>query len=362
MRLLLFNLATDAADPILGFTSRWIASLAARVESVDVITMRAGLVDLPGNVRVYSIGKERGYTRGRRAAMFYRHLTHILRQHRVDVAFSHMAPIFTVMAGPVLRPRGIPVVTWYAHRQLTATLRLAHHLSSRMVSINPASYPYRHDKLTCIGHGIDTTLFEPAEVAPAGPPLLLSVGRLSPIKDPLTLVRAVALLRERGHDVRCALVGDAPERDRAFARQLREDVRAMGLDGVVHFTGALPYEAVGHWYRRCFAHVNGSPADHALDKAGLEAMACAKPSLSSTLAFRETMGHRADHLIFRHGDPADLADKLMALLAFSPAELAGIGRELRARLVEMHDLEGVADKLLAVFAGAITPGRGGDGA
>jgi hypothetical protein len=24
----------------------------------------------------------------------------------------------------------------------------------------------------------------------------------------------------------------------------------------------------------------------------------------------------------------------------------------------MHDLEGVADKLLAVFAGAITPGRG----
>jgi glycosyltransferase involved in cell wall biosynthesis len=229
-----------------------------------------------------------------------------------------------------------------------------------MVSINAASYPYRHEKLTCVGHGIDTTLFEPAEVAPVGPPLLLSVGRLSPVKDPMTLVMAVAVLRERGHDVRCALVGEAPERDLAFATRLREQVRTMGLDGVVHFTGALRYEAVGHWYRRCFAHVNCAPTDNAVDKAALEAMACAKPSLSSALTFQETMGHLASRLIFRHGDATDLADRLAALLALPPGELAGIGRELRERVVRMHDLESVADKLLAVFAGVMAPDRRSD--
>jgi hypothetical protein len=36
MRLLLFNLATDADDPILGFTTRWICALAERVEFTHV--------------------------------------------------------------------------------------------------------------------------------------------------------------------------------------------------------------------------------------------------------------------------------------------------------------------------------------
>ena len=57
MRLLVFNLATDVDDPILGFTTHWIRALARRVEAVQVITMRAGRLDLPNNVRVDSVGK-----------------------------------------------------------------------------------------------------------------------------------------------------------------------------------------------------------------------------------------------------------------------------------------------------------------
>ena len=85
MHLLMFNLATDADDPILGFASGWIAALAKRVEVVHVITMRAGRVDVPGNVRVYSVGKEKGYSEPRRAAEFYRHLIRVLRRDHIDV-------------------------------------------------------------------------------------------------------------------------------------------------------------------------------------------------------------------------------------------------------------------------------------
>jgi hypothetical protein len=60
MRVLYFSLAVDADDPILGFTGRWIRELAGRVEFVHVITMSAGRVEVPGNVRIYSVGKERG--------------------------------------------------------------------------------------------------------------------------------------------------------------------------------------------------------------------------------------------------------------------------------------------------------------
>ena len=92
MRLLLFNLATDEADPVLGFGSVWISELARHCESIDVITMYRGAVDLPNTVRVFSAGREHGWSKARRLAQFYRHLTRLLSAHRYDVCFAHMMP------------------------------------------------------------------------------------------------------------------------------------------------------------------------------------------------------------------------------------------------------------------------------
>lgn len=350
MRILLFNLATDADDPLLGFTTRWIGALAERVEFIHVITMRVGRLDVPGNVQVYSVGKEKGYSEPRRVIEFYRFLFRILREDRIDACFSHMIPIFTVLAAPVLRPLSIPIVTWYAHRQVTPTLKLAHHFSDRVVSINRSSYPLLHDKFASLGHGIDTNLFSPATVAAGKPPLLLSVGRLSLIKGLMTLLEAVHLVRQRGYSVRCALVGDAPERDHPYTEALQQEVRALNLEDAVQFVGAVPNDRVAQWYHRSFAHVNCSPPDHSLDKAVLEAMACERPSLSSTLGFKETMGQWADRLLFRHADSEDLAKKIEWLLRLSDAERLAIAKDLRQSVMKRHDLEHLADKLIALLS------------
>jgi glycosyltransferase involved in cell wall biosynthesis len=352
LQVLLFNLATDLDDPILGFTTRWICALAERVEFIHVITMRMGRVNVPDNVRVYSVGKEKGYSEPRRAVQFYRHLLWILHEVPIDVCFSHMIPVFTVLAAPVLKARCIPIVTWYAHRQVTRVLKLAHLFSDRVVSIDESSYPYRHDKFVPLGHGIEINLFSPNDTPPASPPQLLFVGRFSPIKDPITLLEAVYLLRQRGHKADCILVGEAPVRDRAYATRVRQRVRELELDGIVQFAGAVTNDQAVHWYRRCFAHVNCSPADHSLDKTTLEAMACGRLSLSSTVGFRETMGPWADCLLFRHGDALDLAEKLSTLLALPPAEVMQIGLELRQRVLAMHTLERVADQLVGLFVEA----------
>ena len=137
MRLLWFNLATDVDDPVLGFTSRWIQAIATKVERIHVITMRAGRIELPENVRCDSVGKEAGYSRPRRIVEFYRILLEVLRNEPVDACFSHMFPLFTVLAAPLLRPKGVPIVTWYAHPSLTLQLRLAHRLSDQMVDLPP---------------------------------------------------------------------------------------------------------------------------------------------------------------------------------------------------------------------------------
>src|SRR5262245_53966635 len=109
--LLLFNLATDSQDPVLGFTTQWIRALATKVGFIDVVTMRSGHLDVPDNVRVYSVGKEKGYSEPRRAAEFYRILLALIRRREIDGCFSHMMPLFSAMAGPILRMRRIPLVT-----------------------------------------------------------------------------------------------------------------------------------------------------------------------------------------------------------------------------------------------------------
>lgn len=350
MRLLLFNLATDAGDPILGFTTDWVRALAARVERVAVITMRAGPADLPANVRVRSVGKEKGYSEPRRLVEFYRHLSAALSDDRVEVCFSHMIPIFTVLAAPVLRARRVPIVTWFAHPQLTWTLRAAHHLSDRMVASLPTAYPYRQDKLVVVGQGIDTNLFAPDGSAPDDPPLVLCAGRLSPPKDHPALLRAVALLRDSGHPpFRVVLLGGpAAPRDETYVASLHAQVEARGLEGRVTFEPPVPRTSLPAWYRRCAVHVNLTPAGFG-DKVAWEAMACARPCLMANPGFRETLGDYADRLMFRHGDAEDLAARLAAVLAMSSEERATVGRYLREQVVRLHSLGRLADRLVDLF-------------
>jgi glycosyltransferase involved in cell wall biosynthesis len=351
MRLLLFNLATDLDDPILGFTTHWIRALAKRVESIQVITMRAGRVEVPGNVQVCSVGKEKDYSEPRRAAVFYRHLFRILREERIDVCFSHMMPLFTILAAPVLKRKGVPVVTWYAHPSLTWTLKLAHHLSDCMVTSLATAYPYKHDKLIVVGQGIDTDLFAPnAQQAPDNPPLVLCVGRLSPVKDHPTLLSAAALLRQRWEKpFRMVIVGEpGGPWDEPYIRSLQQQVKELALEGIVLFEPGVPMDCLPRWYRRCTVHVNLTRPGSG-DKVAWEALACERPCLIANDAFEETLGDYADRCLFRYGDPEDLMDRLYWALSLSDTMRALIGFYLRQQVLKMHSLKQLMDRLLCVF-------------
>jgi glycosyltransferase involved in cell wall biosynthesis len=350
VRLLLFNLATDSDDPILGFATRWIWALAKRVEFIHVLTMRAGRVEVPNNVRVYSVGKEKGYSEPRRAVEFYRHLFRVLRNDRIDVCFSHMIPVFTILAAPMLKVRRIPIVTWYAHLSSTWILKLAHLLSNRMVTSLPTAYPYRHDKLKVIGQGIDTELFAPDSPEPENPPMILCVGRLSPVKNHPTLLKAVHLLRQRlDRPFQVIILGKpATPQDEVYVQALRGQVRRLGLDDIIRFEPAVPMVNLPSWYQRCTVHVNLTPTGFG-DKVAWEAMACGRPCIVANEGFRETLGNHGDLLFFRHGDPTNLSEKLFAVHELSAMEREQIGLYLRNRVIQMHSLKQLASRLVALF-------------
>ena len=59
MRLLIVTQKIDEQDAVLGFMHGWVAEFARQAESVSVICLEKGEVNLPENARVFSLGKEK---------------------------------------------------------------------------------------------------------------------------------------------------------------------------------------------------------------------------------------------------------------------------------------------------------------
>jgi glycosyltransferase involved in cell wall biosynthesis len=345
MSLLLFNLATDADDPILGFTTTWINRLAEHYEYIDVITMRAGRLAVAPNVRVYSVGKERGYSEARRVFEFYRLLLRLRRQRSYTACFAHMMPLFAVMGAPLLA--GVPITLWYTHRQTHSTLQRAVRVSYRVVTAAPDSFPIPTHKLRVIGHGIDTDFFSPGDTLLAetdAEPRILHVARLMPIKRQSMLIRALPEVP----GARAVFVGDVPpETDPVYRAELDDGARDLVVTERVTFAGSLPPPALRDQYRRAAVAVNLSPAG-LFDKAALESMAVGVPTLVTNPAFDDLL--RDPRLCLPDSDDSSaLAARLRDLLALDEGERRAIGVSLRERVAAAHSLDGLIGRLVSVL-------------
>ncbi|MCK6579914.1 MAG: glycosyltransferase family 4 protein [Anaerolineae bacterium] len=346
--LLVFNLAVDVDDPILGFATDWLNRLAERFSTVDVITMRAGRVDVAANVRVWSVGKEKGYGETRRALIFYAMLLRLLLTRRYAACFAHMMPLFALMAAPLLAIFRVPQTLWYTHRQVHPILRWATRVVRRVVTAAPDSFPIPTGKLRVVGHGIDTAAFAPASPAEGESPVIVQVARLMPIKRQSSLIQAVARMTQvRAHII--FVGGVPPEQPIDYQRDLERLAADLGLSAQVRFAGDQDREGVIANLRSATVAVNLSPPG-LFDKAALESMACAVPTLVSSPAFRPLLGEWDPLLrVESPEDDAALAARLDVLLSLPDAERHRIGEELRAHVQAAHGLEGLIDRLVSVL-------------
>ena len=85
-----------------------------------------------------------------------------------------------------------------------------------------------------------------------------------------------------------------------------------------------------------------------LDKVVYEASACAVPVIASNPALAGYLDGLPLRLVFRPGDPSDLARALVEFAA-APADVrTATGLELRRRVEQGHSVETWADRVLAV--------------
>lgn len=346
MKLLFLTQVIDAQDAVLGFVSRWVEGLAKQCERVRVVALEAGdVAGLPANVDVRVVGRSGVVARYFR---YRRFLAEALRDEHFDAVLAHMVPRYALVASGPARRHGAGLFLWYTHAGVDARLRRAVQLVDRVFTASPESLRVETAQKVVTGHGIDLRHFD-REEAPAVPPRLLAVGRLTAAKDPLTVLEALSRLVRGGRDLHLDLVGGGlTVQDQQYARSVEERIERLGLRERVHRAGAVPYRDIAGWYARSSVVVNASFTG-SVDKVVLEAMATRRPFVSCNESIPPvvaSLGARARSLAFAKGDAAGLADRIDALLALPAGERAALGEDLRAIVARDHEVDALMARLV----------------
>lgn len=319
----------DPSDPLLGFTMGWIKGLAARLDHLTVICQeRASALDLPSNVTLYSMGKEKSAGRITQAWRLICLLQKLTPQ--VDGIFCHMIPRYVLFAAPWRKP----ILLWYTHQKASLELKIAARLATRIATASPDSFPLKLSKVQVLGHGIDVERFHPLDVPENDPPEIALVARLSAIKNHPQLIEAAP------SGAKLVFIGGGVPSELDYPATLARLAVERGVD--LEITGALTPNQVIERLAHCIIAVNLSPPG-LFDKAALESMLMGKITLVSNPDFAPLL--EGYPLLVKN----DLKTRLQEVLALSHDERRQIGLFLRQRTMAQHSLNGLMDRLVEVM-------------
>src|SRR5437773_1400419 len=190
-----------------------------------------------------------------------------------EISFS-----FTAHANDIFSPRqfeiGLDKLVDTARAIVTETDYAARFLRER--------FSRRADRVHRIYNGLDLAEFGRADFS-SSPPVIIAVGRLIPKKGFGDLIRACALLAERGKSFRCEIIGEGP-----LGNELRRQIDELCLQNNVVVTGAKPQTHL----RRRLAAANIFVLPSVIDPDGgmdnlptviMEAMATGLPVVSTNI-------------------------------------------------------------------------------
>jgi glycosyltransferase involved in cell wall biosynthesis len=292
------------------------------------------------------------------------YLTDLLRRDPVDHLHAHFATAPALVAMFTHQLSGVPY-TFTAHARdiyvdtPPELLRAEMARAAAVVTVSEYNRGYlsrqlestANGKVRCIYNGLDLRQFpfDPSRPADAGPPVILSVGRLIEKKGLGDVIAAADFLRRRGRSFRVEIIGTGP-----LEPALAAQVRRLGLQDQVAFLGAQPQEAVRLAYRRATIFALPCVVTAEGDRDGiptvlLEAMASGVPVVSTSVSgIPEVIQSGHNGLLVAPHDPAMLADALDLLLA--DVDLRGrLAHAARSTIEATFSIERNSRELVTLF-------------
>jgi ADP-heptose:LPS heptosyltransferase/glycosyltransferase involved in cell wall biosynthesis len=342
MRLLIVTQVVDSEDLPLGFFTRWITEFARHAEHVEVICLKEGKHDLPPNVRVHSLGKEKGAVN--RLVYSWRFLCYAWKlRGEYDAVFVHMNQEYILIAGWLWKLLGKPIYMWRNHFAGSWLTDTAAFFCTKVFCTSRYSYTAKYARTLLMPVGIDTEVFHPREARKAHS--ILFLARMAPSKRPDLLIEALGILHAKGVTFTADLYGSPLPADEDFYQSLKGRVKELGLDSQVHFypgPRGAENQSLYPAYEIC---VNASPSGM-YDKTIFESAACEGLSLTSN---QNLAGQVDARLLFKEADALDLAEKLEGLLTLKAEEKKSLQEQMHSLALE-HSLTRLGSELMLALS------------
>ena len=285
-----------------------------------------------------------------------------VREFDPDVIHAHWATYPSTAALALGRVTGKPFgFTCHAHDIFVHDHLLREKIESSAVPVTISRYNVEwltehvtaraRERLNVIHCGVDLGNL-PFRDGGREQDLIVTVGRLDPIKGFDVLLDALGELKRRGRRFRCQVIGDGPLRG-----TLQAGIDRQGLSTGVELLGARPQAEVRQALGRASIFTLPSRIAPGGDRDGIpvslmEAMAAGAPVVSTRVSgIPELVEDQSEGLLVPPQDPRALADALARLLD-DGALRRRLALAARAKIVRDFDAAGEASKLLELFVHA----------
>lgn len=285
-----------------------------------------------------------------------------LQVGKVQHVHAHFANYPATSAYVISRLTGIPfTMTAHAHdifqNQILLSTKLK--LAKRLFAISGYNRDFimrrcpgvPHGKIEVLHSGLDLSRMNFPRQGQGERGIILSLGRMVAIKGFDTLIKAVAVLRDRVAPLRCVIVGEGPlrkELDRLIAR--------LGLQDVVELPGRLTAREIAGLMERCEIFVlpsrqadKGSGVMDGIPGSLMEAMALGIPVVSCPVSgIPEMIIDGETGLLVPPGDEKILAEAIVRLLNSEELEKR-LGHAGREKVALEFEITRTVDRLMEVF-------------
>jgi len=347
MRLLIITQKINKEDDLLGFFHGWVEELALKVEKISVICLEEGKHDLPKNTRVYSLGKEKGESKTKYFLNFVKYIWGLRKEY--DKVFVHMNKEYVLLGWDSWLVMSKKVYLWHNHKKGGIWVRLAVLFSKKVFYTSPQSFTARFKKSIKMPAGINTDEFgrmnNPAcrqGRESRRRDSILSLGRISPVKNIHILIDALKILDEKGIEFKANIYGGAPERDKNYCDKVRNQGKNLEQKEKLFFHKSVPNMKVSEIYNKYEIFVNMTNSG-SMDKTILEAMASGCLVLVSNRSFENVL---PNNFLFKEKDSKDMAQKIEDIFRLSDEEKNRHRKQFREYVVKNHSLDILVDKLI----------------
>ncbi|MET9256436.1 GT4 family glycosyltransferase PelF [Streptomyces sp. NPDC003717] len=211
------------------------------------------------------------------------------------------------------------------------------------------------EAIRTVYNGVDPAAFPPAGPEPADP-VLSWAGRVDPIKDLETLIRAFALVRAELPAARLRLFGGTPRGGEGYRERCAALAAELGHGDAVVFEGRVDD------IKDAYAAGNVvmlSSISEGFPFTLIEAMSCGRATVSTDVGgVREAVGDTG--LVVPPRDPAAMAGAALELLR-DAGRRRSMGEAARLRVIEQFTLRQTIDTFRSVYL-ELSAAEGGSGA